>query len=125
MAESVTARTIEQCRRCSLNNARGEEITYEDGVTIFKCDACGKTMYMGEIEEAHTKTIEHKRGRERAQANRERYQNEVFDKVAGEWKTGKVENMGDLPDIDEAYEQIVNPTGAPQEDFDYENSGIA
>ena len=112
----LTARIIEQCRRCSLNNARGEEITYDDGSTVFKCDTCGKTMYLGEVEEAHLKSVQSKRDRERAQENRNRYQNEKFDEFSQKWEKGKKEGIGNLPDIDDAYNQIVNPLGEKQID---------
>lgn len=111
-----TARTIDQCRRCSLNNARGEEITYEDGVTVFKCDACGKTMYLGEIEDAALQSEKSKEDRKRAQANRDRYQNELADKFGRDWHIGQKEGIGDLPDIDEAYNKIINPLGEKQID---------
>jgi len=70
--------TVEECRRCGLHKARGTQEVYEDGAVNWKCDACGKKMHMGYIEDSHLLQMESKRGRLRAEDNRKRYMDERY-----------------------------------------------
>ena len=58
LAESGEPITVAECRRCNKKDAKGISwIRDTDGSLIFKCDSCGKKMFMGKTEEAHNKNI--------------------------------------------------------------------
>ncbi len=101
--------TIPQCNRCSLNNARGLEIQYEDGAVDFKCDTCGNRSRLGYIEESMLRQTEDKRGRERAEENRARYRRERFTEL-DEQLLRSQERPEFKPDEVNTFHDILNPS---------------
>jgi len=107
--------TVPQCRRCSLNNARGMEIHYNDGAIDFKCDTCGKRSRLGYGEESMRVQSEDKRGRERAERNRSRYRRERYEELDEQLAESK-ERPEFKPDEVNTFHDILNPGYMSEDD---------
>ncbi len=71
-SESGEPMVMDECTRCGATPAKGTEYI-RNGVRIFKCEDCGKSMHNGYLESAHKVQLENKIGHEKATENRDRF----------------------------------------------------
>lgn len=78
------------CRRCGVCPSTGQNWIREDGVSIYKCDSCGKKMNLGLTEAAARENKATIEGMDRADTNRQKAWREE-DAKANEEMRKKVE----------------------------------
>lgn len=83
--EAAEPTTIEECRKCGEKPGKGVSWV-EQGILYFRCDACGRTLWEGVLEEVNREQVEQKRLNEKANDNRSRYLREFEEKMRGDYK---------------------------------------
>lgn len=85
---------VSECRNCKKKQAKGINFIRDDGISVFRCDHCGKNMRCGLTELVSNKQKESIESQGHAEKNRDRYLREMQNKMEEDEK--QMENFDTL-----------------------------
>ena len=88
--------TIVECRNCKKAKATGINHVRSDGISVFKCDSCGKLMRCGLTELVSNQQKSSLETTEKTIKMKDRERRELANKQKEEAKSDSVERFGGL-----------------------------